>query len=100
MKKRKIKSYDDGYSRSRVVLKAAAAASALLLCGSLSACGEPEPDEDLMGEEIYLPSVSESDLASEDVLTLDGEERYVPVAGEISGEDDQAKRNAAPSDGE
>ncbi len=68
MEKRKVKLYDDGYSGSDVLKKLTAAASALLLCGSLTAChhAKPEPDNTIMGEEQYIPAVSESDISSQD----------------------------------
>ena len=72
------------------VKRVAAAASALLLCGSLTACRHTrsEPDESVMGNMQYEPPVSGSDASSEDMLTLDGEEQYFPVEGEDAGDED------------
>ena len=86
MEKRKIESYDDGYSHSDIVKRVTAAASALLLCGSLTACHRNSPDEKIMGNMVYQPSVSESDISSDDDFSLDGVERYYPVEDDSSSE--------------
>ena len=94
MEKRKVEAYDDGYSSSDVVKRMTAAASALLLCGSLTAChrNRPEPDQKIMGNMVYEPPVSDSDvspsdISSDDGLSIMGEEQYFPVVDESSGND-------------
>ena len=101
MEKRKIEAYDDGYSRSDVVKRLTAAASALLLCGSLTACHRvrPEPDDSVMGDMLYIPDVSESDISSEDELSVMGEEQYFPVEDDISSESYMGDMTVAPSGG-
>lgn len=101
MEIRKIEYYDDGYSRSEIVKRVTAAASALLLCGSLTAChrNRPDPDEKIMGNMVYQPSVSESDYSSDDGVTYDGEERYYPVEDDISSEPYLGDMTVAPSGG-
>ena len=94
MEKRKVEAYDDGYSSSDVVKRMTAVASALLLCGSLTAChhNRPEPDQNIMGNMVYEPPVSDSDISSSDIssddgLSIMGEEQYFPVEDESSGND-------------
>ena len=101
MEKKRIESYDDGYSRSNAVKRVAAAASALLLCGSLTACRHTgsDPDESVMGNMQYEPPVSGSDASSEDMLTLDGEEQYFPVEGEDAGEEDPESQSGSKNEG-
>lgn len=100
MEKKKMEVYEDGYSGSDVVKRLTAAASALLLCGSLSACRreKPEPDDTIMGEEQYFPAVSESDISHDDVLSLMGEEQYFPVEGNSSGKDYLGNMTVAPTE--
>lgn len=102
MEKRKIEKYEEGYSSGEVVKKLTAAASALLLCGGLTAChrSQPEPDNSIMGEEQYLPAVSESDFSSDDALTLDGEERYYSVEKEMVNRDYLGNMTVEPSEGD
>ena len=106
MEKRKVEAYDDGYSSSDVVKRMTAAASALLLCGSLTAChrNRPEPDQKIMGNMVYEPPVSDSDvspsdISSDDGLSIMGEEQYFPVEEESSGSDYDGNMTVAPSEG-
>ena len=76
MEKRKVKLYDDGYSGSDVLKKLTAAASALLLCGSLTAChhAKPEPDNTIMGEEQYISyvtNIASKTFAPEEIDSVD-----------------------------
>lgn len=103
MEKRKTEVYDDGYSGSDIVKRLTAAASALLLCGSLSACHRDKPDKGIMGDMVYYPPVSDSDVSpsdvsSDDELSLMGEEQYYPVEDDVSG--DSYQGNMTVSDGE
>lgn len=88
MEKRKIESYDEGYSRGDIVKRVAVTASALLLCGSLTACHRLQKDQDdtVMGNMVYSAGDYDSDISSGDELTLDGEERYYPVEDDVSSE--------------
>lgn len=80
MEKKKILSYSEGYSQSDILKKITAATSAVLLCGSLAACRKEEEPLTLMGEEEYLPDVSETDFSAPDeTLSLMGEEEYFPL---------------------
>ena len=107
MEKRKVEAYDDGYSSSDVVKRMTAAASALLLCGSLTAChrNRPEPDQKIMGNMVYEPPVSDSDVSpsdtsSDDGLSIMGEEQYFPVEDESSGNDYDGFMTVEPSEGD
>ena len=100
MEKRKTEVYDDGYSGSDIVKRLTAAASALLLCGSLSACHRDKPDKGIMGDMVYEPPVSDSDISSDEGLTLDGEEQYFPVEGDIASRDYDGFMTVEPSDGD
>lgn len=106
MEKRKIEMYDDGYSHSDMMKRLTAAASALLFCGSLTACrhNSPSPDEKIMGNMVYEPPVSDSDvspsdISSDDALSIMGEEQYFPVEDESSGNDYDGNMTVAPSEG-
>lgn len=107
MDKKKIETYDDGYSRSDTVKRLTAATSALLLCGSLTACRHnvtPPPDS-VMGDMVYYPpvsdsDVSQSDLSSEDELSIMGEEQYFPVEDVSSDNDYDGYMTVEPSDGD
>ena len=83
MEKKKIELYDEGYSRRDIIRRIAAGASALLLCGSLTACGEPEKD---IAGNMVVQIESDSDVSSEDELGLMGEESYFPDGDEVESE--------------
>ena len=100
MERRKVQSYDDGYSHSDIVKRVTAVASALLLCGSLTACHRNGPDNQIMGDMVYEPPVSDSDISSDEGLTLDGEEQYFPVEGDIASRDYDGFMTVEPSDGD
>jgi len=102
MKRRKIESYDEGYSRGNIVKRVAAGASALLLCGSLTACHriQKEQDDTIMGNMVYSADDYDPDISSGDELTLDGEERYYPVEDDVSSESYTGDLSVESSDGD
>ena len=83
MDKKKIDHYNEGYSRGDLVKRIAAGASALLLCGSLTACGEPEKN---IAGNMTVRIESDDCVSSEDELGLMGEEGYFPDGDEIESE--------------
>ena len=83
MEKKKIDSYQEGYSRGDVIKRIAAGAAALLLRGGLTACGGSEKDID---GNMSVQVESDSFLSWEEDHGLMGEEGYYPDPDETESQ--------------
>lgn len=76
MKLTRSETYEAGYSREEILKKCAAAASAVLMCGSLASCGDTLSGDVEYAGNMTVQAVSASDIDTDDNQTYDGDLQY------------------------
>ena len=76
MKLTKSETYEAGYSREEILKKCAAAASAVLMCGSLASCGDTLSGDVEYAGNMSVQAVSASGIDTDDNQTFDGDLQY------------------------
>ena len=76
MKLTRSETYEAGYSREEILKKCAAAASAVLMCGSLASCGDTLSGDVEYDGNMTVQAVSASDTDTDDNQTYDGDLQY------------------------
>ncbi len=76
MKLTRSETYEPGYSREEILKKCVAAASAVLMCGSLASCGNTLSGDVEYDGNMSVSDISASDICPDDNQTYDGDMQY------------------------